>query len=144
MVSFIEHSYFETSSFCFVNQSFIWLHCCVVFQCMDKQCVHSFTCVWTFVLSPVLDDHQQSCMNTSIQCLGLSVHAQSCPTLFQPHGLYSTRLLCPWDSTGKNTGVGSQSLLQGIFPTQASNLGFLYCRQILYHLSLCLCAQIFL
>ena len=35
----------------------------------------------------------------------------------------------------KNTGVVSPSLLQGIFPTQKSNQGFLYCRQILYHLS---------
>ena len=36
---------------------------------------------------------------------------------------------------GKNTGVGSHSLLQGIFPTQGSNLSLLHCRQILYHLS---------
>ena len=35
----------------------------------------------------------------------------------------------------KNTGVGSLFLLQGIFPTQESNWGLLYCRQILYQLS---------
>ena len=35
----------------------------------------------------------------------------------------------------KNTGVGSLSLLQGIFPTQESNQGLLHCRQILYQLS---------
>ena len=35
----------------------------------------------------------------------------------------------------KNTGVGSLSLLQGVFPIQESNQGLLYCRQILYHLS---------
>ena len=35
------------------------------------------------------------------------------------------RLLCPWDSPGKNTGVGCHFLLQGIFPTQGSNLHFL-------------------
>ena len=35
----------------------------------------------------------------------------------------------------KNTGVGSLSLLQGIFPTQESNRGLLSCRQILYQLS---------
>ena len=46
-----------------------------------------------------------------------------------------TRLLCPWDSPGKNTGVGSYPLLQGIFLTQGSNLGLLHCRQILYYLS---------
>jgi len=46
-----------------------------------------------------------------------------------------TRLPCPWNSPGKNIGVGSHSLLQGIFPTQGSNPGLLHCRQILYHLS---------
>ena len=50
-------------------------------------------------------------------------------------GLQSTRLLCPWIFPGKNTGVGSYALLQGIFPTQGPNLGLLHCRQILYHLS---------
>ena len=35
-----------------------------------------------------------------------------------PHGLYN-----PWNSPGQNTGVGSLSLLQGIFPTQGSNPG---------------------
>ena len=39
------------------------------------------------------------------------------------------------DSLGKNTGVGSHTLLQGIFPTQGSNLGFLHWRWILYQLS---------
>ena len=38
------------------------------------------------------------------------------------------------DSSGQNTGVGSRSLLQGIFPTQGSNPGLLHCRRILYHL----------
>ena len=44
-------------------------------------------------------------------------------------------ILCPWNSPGKNTGVGSHSLLQGIFPAQGSNPGLLHCRQILYHMS---------
>ena len=39
------------------------------------------------------------------------------------------------DSPGKNTGVGSHSLLQGIFPTQGSNPGLPHCRQILYCLN---------
>ena len=47
-----------------------------------------------------------------------------------PHGLYS-----PWNSPGRNTRVGSLSLLQGIFPTQGSHPGLPHCRQILYHLS---------
>ena len=45
------------------------------------------------------------------------------------------KLLCLWDFPGKSTGVGCLSLLQGIFPTQGSNLGLLHCREILYHLS---------
>ena len=48
----------------------------------------------------------------------------------QPHRLYS-----PWNSPGKNTGVGNLSLLQGIFPTQGSNPGLPHCRRILYQLS---------
>ena len=39
----------------------------------------------------------------------------------QSHGLQPSRLLCPWDFTGKNTGVGCHSLLQRIFSTQGSN-----------------------
>ena len=39
----------------------------------------------------------------------------------QPHGLYPTSLLCPWDFHGKNTGVGCHFLLQGIFLNQGSN-----------------------
>ena len=43
--------------------------------------------------------------------------------------------LCPWNSPGKNTGVDSHSLLQGLFPTQGLKPGLLHCRWILYHLS---------
>ena len=50
-------------------------------------------------------------------------------------GLYLTRLLCPWDSPGKKTGMSSHSLSQGISPTQGLDLSFQNCRQILYHLS---------
>ena len=48
----------------------------------------------------------------------------------QLRGLYS-----PWMSPGQNTGVGSLSLLQEIFPIQGSNPGPSHCRQILYQLS---------
>ena len=51
------------------------------------------------------------------------------PTL-QPHELYR-----PWNSPGWNTGVGSLSLLQGIFPTQGSNPGLPHGRWILHQLS---------
>ena len=63
----------------------------------------------------------------------LKVKSESCSVVsdsLRPHGLYS-----PWNSLGQNTGVGSLSLLQGIFPTQGSNPGLLHCRWILYQLS---------
>ena len=43
------------------------------------------------------------------------------------NGLQPTRLLYPWDSPGKNTGVGCHFLLQGIVPTQGSNPRLLHC-----------------
>ena len=55
--------------------------------------------------------------------------------LLWPHGLSPASLLCPWDSSGKNTGVVCRFLLQGIFLTQGSNPGLLHCSQIVYHLS---------
>ena len=53
----------------------------------------------------------------------------------QCHRLQPIRLLCPWNSPGKNTGVGSHSFLQEVFLTQGSNLGLPNCKQILYHLN---------
>ena len=52
------------------------------------------------------------------------IAAQSCPTPCNP-----------MDYTDQNTGVGSLSLLQGIFPTQGLNPGLPHCRWILYQLS---------
>ena len=67
---------------------------------------------------------------------------QLCPTLcdhmnYTGHGILQPTS-CPStrrDSPGKNPGVGSHSLLQGIFPTQGLNPGLLHCRQILCQLS---------
>ena len=42
-----------------------------------------------------------------------------------PHGRLPARLPCPWDSPGKNPGVGCHALLQGLFLTQGSNPGLL-------------------
>ena len=63
----------------------------------------------------------------------LAKSLQSCLTL-RPHGLQPSRVLCPWDFPGKNTGVGCHALLQGIFQTQKSNPN-LSCigRHVLYH-----------
>ena len=51
------------------------------------------------------------------------------------HSLWPYELYSPWNSPDQNTGVGSLSLLQGIFPTQGSNPGLPHCRWILYQLS---------
>ena len=54
----------------------------------------------------------------------------------QPYGLQPAGLLHPWDSPGKNTGVGCHALLQGIFQTQGLNLHLMspaLARQVLYH-----------
>ena len=64
-------------------------------------------------------------------CVSCSVMSNS----LQLHGLLPSRLLCPWNSPGKNTGVDCHSLLQRNFPTQGSNPGLLPCRQVLYRLS---------
>ena len=68
---------------------------------------------------------------------GLFVHwwngSESC--LVMSYSLKSYGLYSPWNSLGQNTGVGSPSLLQEIFPTQGLNPGLPQYRQILYQLS---------
>ena len=120
--------------------------------------------------------HDWSDLAVAVDIVKVNV-AQSCLTL-RPHGLYS-----PWNSPGRNTGVGSfpspgdlpnpgieprsptlqadslqaepqgkpknpgvgsLSLLQGIFPTQESNQGLLHCRGILYQLSYILMLYLFI
>ena len=78
--------------------------------------LHTFAC-------PAQEEFLQT---EEVSCLVMS-------DFLQLHGLQPTRLLCPWNSPGKNTGVGCDFLLQGIFLTQESNLGLLHCRQILYY-----------
>ena len=61
-------------------------------------------------------------LNIAVLCC---LVAKSCPTLLQLLRLQFTRLLCPWDFTGKNTGMGCRFLLQRIFLTQGWNLHLL-------------------
>ena len=49
-----------------------------------------------------------------------------------PYGPHPARLLCPWDSPSKKTGVCCHALLQGSFLSQGWNPGLLHCWQILY------------
>ena len=59
--------------------------------------------------------------------------SESCSVMSD--SLTPQRLYSPWNSPGKNTGVGCHALLQGIFTTQGSNPGLPHCRWILYQLS---------
>ena len=68
-------------------------------------------------------------------CVCVCVSGSAVSNSLWLYGLEPARLLCPWNSPGKNTGVGCHFLLQGIFPTQGSNLGLPHYRQMLYHLS---------
>ena len=54
-------------------------------------------------------------------CLPRAKSLQACPVLCNPMECSPTRFFCPWDSLGRNTGVGCHALLQGIFRAQGSN-----------------------
>ena len=76
--------------------------------------------------------HSKCFICTHICYFHESVSVSTISNSLPSHGLWPTRFLCPWNSPGKNTGVGSNSLLQGILPTQGSNPGLPQCRQIFY------------
>ena len=74
--------------------------------------------VWRFIRRLMFSI---KCTFSLLLCVSHSV-TSNC---LQPHDLQLIRLLCPWDSPGKNTGVGSCFLLQGMFSTQGWNLSSL-------------------
>ena len=79
-------------------------------------------------------DHVYSSLRSPLLCM--CVHAKSlhlCQTL-QPYGLKPTRLLCPWDSPGKNAGVGCQAS-PGVLPRDQTHISHVSCigRRVLYH-----------
>ena len=85
--------------------------------------------------------HPSSCDHGSLappagptRCVPGVVVTQRCPTLDDPMDC-SLPAPCPWNSPGKNTGVGCHSLLHGTFPTQGLNMGPLHRRQILHQVS---------
>ena len=64
-------------------------------------------------------------------CVCVSAQFKVVSNSLQPHRLGPARLLCLWDSPGKNNGVGCHFFLQGIFPTRGLNPGLPNHRQIL-------------
>ena len=106
----------------------------------------AFPCVYLTALGHCVEEHSALGFGISLGDLLLpwsnlasaeseSFSCFSHVRLFGTPWTVPARLLCPWNSSGQNTGVGSHSLLQRIFPTQGLNPGLLYCRQILYQLS---------
>ena len=91
-------------------------------------------CNWAFVFKPFWKVYGSSLLKSLSRTEALSLSwkwkSLSCVQLFALHGLYT-----PWNSPGQNTGVGSLSLLHGIFSTQGSNPGLPHYRWILYKLS---------
>ena len=87
-------------------------------------------------LLPKIAKHLQNVWNNSSRLwVGASVSCSVVSDYLRLHGPQPARLLYPWTSPDRKTGVGYHSLLQGIFLTQGSNLGLLDCRRIFYHLS---------
>ena len=64
------------------------------------------------------------CLTKCDVSMNVYVHVYVCAQLLRvsnslrPHGPWPTRLLCPWDFPGTNTGVGCHVLVQGLFPIQ--------------------------
>ena len=84
----------------------------------------------------MLDWYQPLSTKLSLHfCRKLIVYMWSESHSVMSDSLQSPGLYSPWNSPGQNTGMGSLSLLQGIFPTQRLNPGLPHYRQILYHLS---------
>jgi len=84
---------------------------------LQKKGSSSRTNLTTLITSMVSVSLSLSHTHTHTHTLSYSVMSDC----FSPHGLQPTRLHCPWDAPGKNTGVGCHALLQGIFAAQGSN-----------------------
>ena len=86
------------------------------------------SCRFKSIIYPISSDY--------ISCLFNLVRDES---ESESHSAVSDSVICDpmdyADPTGQNIGVGSHSLLQGIFPTQGLNPGLLNCRWILHRLS---------
>ena len=76
------------------------------------------------------------CLYYLLKCVSACSVASAVSKSLWPRGLYPARLMHPWDSPGKNPGVGCYALLQGIFPTQGLILCLLHCRQIFFFFKL--------
>ena len=127
---FVEETSFQPDNHpqtCFKQQLVIFLHGVLRVRKMF---------IWELPRLQMIRNHKGCWLRPCVcVCVCVCVSRSVMSNSLQPHGLWFTRLLCPWASPGKNTGVGWHALLWGIFLTQGSNLGLPHCRQTLYHLS---------
>ena len=79
----------------------------------------------TEALASILPMNSQGLISFRIDWL-ISLLSKGLKSLLQNQNSKASILFCPWDFPGKNTGVGCHFLLQGIFPTQGSNLHLLH------------------
>ena len=84
-------------------------------------------------MKSLIEGHSAS--SDKLSSCAMRLVAQSCPTLCDPKDCGLPGSSVHGDSPDRNTAMGCHFLLQGIFPTQGSNLGHLHCRQILYQQS---------
>ena len=89
---------------------------------------------WQATVHGVAESDMTEKLSTHNNLYQFSSVTRSCLTLCDPMDL-APRLLCPWNSPGKNTGVCCHALLQGIFLIQGSNRHLPHSRQILCLLS---------
>ena len=98
------------------------------FQVIQSLLLSLFTLCFSYLLTCVLVEGHWFTTFCSFRLYSklIQLHVSVCVcsnmfTSLRLNGLWPVRLLCPWDSPGKNTGVGCHFLLQGIFLTQGSN-----------------------
>ena len=100
------------------------LHCRQILYHLNHQ-GSLYIGIYVFILglNPIIHTHTHT--HTHMKVLVTLL----CPILCNLMDCSSPRLLCPWDFPGKNTGVGSHSLLQEIVPTRGWNPSLPHCRQ---------------
>ena len=109
------------------------------FTCAQSNTAHCSNMEQKLTVTDFLRDHMSGSYMTPSQGTAVVLNfqgtfskvkvTQSCLTICNPMDC------SPWNSPGQKSGVGSLSLLQGIFPTQGTNPGLPYLRPILYQLS---------
>ena len=120
-----------------LSLSLFFLICCLGLSWLFFQGAKHLLILWLQSLSTViLEPMKIKSVTVSIFFPPICHDVMGPAAMILLFGLQPTRLHCPWDSPGKNIGVGCRALLQGIFLTQGSNLHlYVSCivRQILYH-----------